>query len=55
MADVGESSSRQGKEKIDDLLSSLTLHGEEEGDFMKEEEIKEPPAVTNAGSHHQRF
>lgn len=38
-------SSRAGKEKIDNLLSRLTLLKEEEGNFVWEKEIKEPPAM----------
>lgn len=39
------SSSKAGKEQIEDLLKRLNLHEQEEGSFIWEEEVVEPPAV----------
>lgn len=40
MAETGESSSRAGKERVEDLLDRLTLHEEEDGEFIWEDEIR---------------
>lgn len=46
MGDTRESSSRAEKERVEDLLERLTLHEEEDGEFVWEEEVHEPMAAT---------
>lgn len=40
-----ESSSKAGKDHVEDLLECLILHEKEEVSFVWEEEIVEPPVV----------